>query len=55
MQRERVEGAYIDDVLTEGGREKIEICGQTVQSGASGERLGWDELDLGCSTILLGQ
>ena len=27
----------------------------TVQSGASGERLGWVELDLGCSTILLGQ
>ena len=26
-----------------------------VQSGASGERLGWVELDLGCSTILLGQ
>ena len=27
----------------------------SVQSGASGERLGWVELDLGCSTILLGQ
>ena len=26
-----------------------------IQSGASGERLGWVELDLGCSTILLGQ
>ena len=26
-----------------------------VQSGASGEGLGWVELDLGCSTILLGQ
>ena len=26
-----------------------------LQSGASGERLGWVELDLGCSTILLGQ
>ena len=26
-----------------------------VQSGASGERLGWVELNLGCSTILLGQ
>ena len=26
-----------------------------IQSGASGERLGWVDLDLGCSTILLGQ
>ena len=26
-----------------------------LQSGASGERLGWVELDFGCSTILLGQ
>ena len=29
--------------------------GNIIQSGASGERLGWVELDLGCSTILLGQ
>ena len=26
-----------------------------IQSGASGEGLGWVDLDLGCSTILLGQ
>ena len=28
---------------------------QPVQYGASGERLGWVDLDLGCSNILLGQ
>ena len=31
------------------------IIGGLVQSGASGLGLGWVDLDLGCSTILLGQ
>ena len=44
--RARLRGGAPDEVL---GKYKI------VQSGASGERLGWVELDLGCSTILLGQ
>ena len=32
----------------------IDIC-TLLQCGASGERLGFVELDLGCSTILLGK
>ena len=34
---------------------EVGMSNQYVQSGASGERLGWVEFDLGCSTILLGQ
>ena len=46
--------SYIEgSSLIEREREReVEV---EVQSGASGERLGWVKLDLGCSTILLGQ
>ena len=47
-------GASIYDIRTEGGWG---VCPKedVVQGGAGGLSVGWVDLDLECSTILLGQ
>ena len=51
------DGANVQVTVVEQGEEldRTDIFFKIhVQSGASGEGLGWVDLDLGCSTILLG-